>query len=94
MNIDVSFHSDFVAVLHVLKRAELVEDLDAEVVDEGIIIIGSVQWHPITGDPIGGGIFVVVEQSACVQTLHRIGNEIHDIAHDNVHDVDIQISIS
>ncbi len=63
MNIDVGFRSDFVAVLHVLKRAELVEDVDAEVVDEGIIIIGSIQWHPITGDSVGGGIFVVVEQS-------------------------------
>ncbi len=39
--IDVGFHSDFVSVLHVLKCAELVEDVDAEVVDEGISIIGS-----------------------------------------------------
>jgi hypothetical protein len=40
MIIDVRFRSDFVDVLHVLKRAELVEDVDAEVVDEGISIIG------------------------------------------------------
>jgi hypothetical protein len=93
MNIDVGFCSDSVALLHVLKRAELVEDVDAEVVDEGIIIC-SVQWHPITGDSIGDGIFVVVEQSACVQTLHQIGNVMYDIVHDNVHDIGIQISIS
>ncbi len=69
---DVGFRSDLVAVLHILKRAELVEDVDAEVVDEGISIIGLIQWHPITGDSVDGGIFVVVEQAACVQTLHQI----------------------
>ncbi len=39
---DVGFRSDFVGVFHVLKRSELVEDVDADVVDEGIIITGSV----------------------------------------------------
>ncbi len=61
---------------------------------EGIIIIVSVQWHRITGDSIGGGIFVVVKQSACVQTLYLIGNVMYDIVHDNVHDICIQTSIS
>ncbi len=59
----------------VLKRAKLVEDVDAEVVDEGIIIIDAVQLegHPIfAGQAIGRGIFVVVEQSACVQTLYHL----------------------
>ncbi len=51
---EVSVRSDFVDVLHVLKRAELVEDVGAEVVDEGFIIIGAVQGHPIiTGEAIG-----------------------------------------
>ncbi len=40
---EVGFRSDFLSVLHALKRAELVEDVDAKVVDEGISIIGSVQ---------------------------------------------------
>ncbi len=77
-----------------LYSAELVEDVDAEFVDEGIIIIVSVQWHRITGDSMGGGIFVAVEQSACVQTFYQIGNVMYDIVHDNVHDIGIQISIS
>ncbi len=72
--IDVGVRSDCV-VLHVLKRAELVEDVDAELVDEGIIVNVSEQWLRITGDSIGGGIFVVVQQSACVQTLHEIGTQ-------------------
>ncbi len=55
-------------LLHVLKHAELVEDIDAELVDEGIIVFVLEQWHHITGDSIGGGIFVVVEHCACVQT--------------------------
>jgi hypothetical protein len=72
---DIGFLSDIVGVFHVLKRAELVEDVDADVVDEGINIIGSVQGQPIfTGEAIGLGIFVIVEQSACVQTLYQIGN--------------------
>ncbi len=92
---EVGFRSDFVGVLHALKRAaELVEDVDAEVVDEGISIIGAVQGHPITGEAIGGGSFVVVEQTACVQILYQIGNVMYDIVHDNVHDIGIQTSIS
>jgi hypothetical protein len=92
---DVGFRSDFVGVFHVLKRAELVEDVDADVVDEGIIITGSVQGQPIiTSEAIGLGIFVVVEQSACVQTLYQIGNVMFDIVHDNVHDIGIQKPIS
>ncbi len=72
---EVGVLSDFVDVRHVLKRAELVEEVDAEVVDEGIIIIGAVQGHPIiTGEAIDRGIFVVVEQSACKQTLYQTGN--------------------
>ncbi len=73
---EVGVRSDFVDVRHVLNRAELVEEVDAEVVDLGIIIISEVQGHPIfTGQAIGLGIFVVVlEQSACVQTLYQIGN--------------------
>ncbi len=90
---EVGFHSDFVGVLHVLKRAELVEDVDAEVVDEGISIIGAIQGHPITGEAIGGGSFVVVEQSACVQILYQVGNRLYDIVYDNVHDIGIQTSI-
>ncbi len=90
---DVGFRSDFVGVLHVLKRAKLVEDVDAVVVDERIIIIGSVQGQPITSEAIGCGIFVVVEQFACVQTLYQIGNVMYDIVHDDVHDFGIQISI-
>ncbi len=87
---DVGFRSDFVGVFHILKRAELVEDVDVEVVDEGIIIIGLVQGQPIvTGEAIGLGIFVVVEQSACVQTLYQIGNVMFDIIHDNIHDIGI-----
>jgi hypothetical protein len=35
INIDVDFRSDCV-LLHVLKRAELVVDVDAELVDEGL----------------------------------------------------------
>jgi hypothetical protein len=93
---EVGFRSDFVGVLHVLKRAELVEDVDsdAEVVDEGISIIGAEQGHPITGQAIGGGCFFVVEQSACVQILYQVGNVMYDIIHDNVHDIGIQTSIS
>ncbi len=72
---EVGIRSDFVDVRHVLKPAELVEEVDAEVVDEGIIVIGAVQGHPIiTSQAIALGIFVVVEQSACVQTLYQIGN--------------------
>ncbi len=47
MDSEVGVRSDFVDVLHVLKRVELVEEVDAEVVDEGISIIGAVQGHPI-----------------------------------------------
>jgi hypothetical protein len=65
--IDVGVRSDCV-VLHVLKHAELVKDVDAELVDEGIFVFVLEQWHRITGDSIGGGIFVVVENCACVQT--------------------------
>jgi hypothetical protein len=54
--------------LHVLKHAELVEDVDAELVDEGIVVFVLEQWHHITGDSIGGGIFFVVQHCACVQT--------------------------
>jgi hypothetical protein len=46
--IDVGLRSDCV-VLHVLKHAELVENVDAEFVDEGIIVIVSEQRHRITG---------------------------------------------
>ncbi len=90
---DVGDRSDFLDVFRVLKRAELVEDVDAEVVDEGIIIIGAVQGHPVTDEAIGLGIFVVVEQSACIPTLYQIGNSMFDIVHDNVHDIDEKSTI-
>jgi hypothetical protein len=54
--------------LHVLKHAALVKDVDVELVDEGIIVSVFEQWHHITGDSIGGGILVVVEHCAYVQT--------------------------
>jgi hypothetical protein len=63
----VGVRSDCV-VLHVLKQAELVEDVNAELVDEKIIVFVLEQWHHITGDSIGGGIFVVVEHCACIKT--------------------------
>jgi ABC-type Mn2+/Zn2+ transport system permease subunit len=88
---DVCFSCDFVGVFHVLKRAELVGDVDGDVVDEGITITWSVQGQLIiTGEAIGFGIFVVVEQSACVQTLYQIENVLFDIVHDNVHYICIQ----
>jgi hypothetical protein len=58
--IDAGVRNDCI-VLHVLKHGELVEDVDAKLVDEGIIVFILEQWHLITGDSIGGGIFVVVE---------------------------------
>ncbi len=54
-----------VCLLHVLKHAELVEEVDAELVDVGIIVF--VLGHRITNDSIGDGIFVVAEHNACVQ---------------------------
>ncbi len=57
-----------VCLVHVLKHAEPVEDVDAELVDEGIIVFVLEQWNRIMGDSIGGGIFVVVELCACIQT--------------------------
>ncbi len=62
---EIGFSSDFVDGGHVLKRAELVEDVDADVADEGIIVTGYVHGQPSTLEVIGLGIFVEVEQSAC-----------------------------
>ena len=87
MNIDIGFCSHFVEVLHVLIRAELVEDVDAQFVDEGIIIFVLVQWHPFTADSIGGGIFVVVEQSACTYVMSD--NKLIDIVPKNVCDIEL-----
>jgi hypothetical protein len=57
------YSRDFV-VLHVLKRGDLVEDVDTQFADEGIIVFVVEQYCHITGYSIVGGIFVVVEQSA------------------------------
>ncbi len=70
--------------LHVLKRRELVKDLDAQFVDEGIIIIFLVHETDLMispADSIGGGMVVVVEQSACAHTHHQTKDPIlHSIS--------------
>ena len=73
---DVGFRSDFVFGGHVLKRAELVEDVDADVGHEGIIITEYVHGQPMTLEVVGLGIFVEVEQTACVPTLYQMSNTI------------------
>jgi hypothetical protein len=59
-----------------------------------MIITGYVPGQPITVEVIGLGIFVEVEQSACIQTLYQTGNAMFDIVYDNVHDIGIRKPIS
>ncbi len=81
--------------MHVLKHAELVEpeDVDAKLVDEGNFIFVLEQWHCITGDSIGGGIFVLVEHLFLRLHTNIISDRtvMYDIIQDNVHDIAIQI---
>jgi hypothetical protein len=48
---NVGVHSDG-TVLHVLKHGELVDNVDDELVDEGIVVFVLEQWHSIAGDSI------------------------------------------
>jgi tRNA A58 N-methylase Trm61 len=57
--IDVGGCSHFV-VLDVLKPGELVENVDAQLADEGIIVFVLERSRRITGYSIVGGIFVVL----------------------------------
>jgi hypothetical protein len=55
---------------------------------------GCFEWHCITGNSIGGGIFVLVLFLRLHTNIISDRTVMYDIVQDNVHEIVIQISIS